>query len=170
MKEFYISDCARQENQTITSLFVVAVKQVKSKKNGELYLSVVLADRSGQLQGNMWDNVQDALTAFEQDDFVKVKGVIHKYNGRWQLTIHKMRRLEDSEIDHSDYLPKTPKDIEQLWRTVSRTPGSKRCSTNLRPTRQSSPLTRMRPRPRRCITPSSAACSITWCRCSRCAI
>jgi len=24
----------------------------------------------------MWDNVQDALTAFEQDDFVKVKGVI----------------------------------------------------------------------------------------------
>jgi 3'-5' exoribonuclease len=118
MKEFYISDCARQENQTITSLFVVAVKQVKSKKNGELYLSVVLADRSGQLQGNMWDNVQDALTAFEQDDFVKVKGVIHKYNGRWQLTIHKMRRLEDSEIDHSDYLPKTPKDIEQLWRTL----------------------------------------------------
>jgi hypothetical protein len=34
MKEFYISDCSRQENQTITSLFVVAVKQVKSKKNG----------------------------------------------------------------------------------------------------------------------------------------
>ncbi len=118
MKDFYISDCARQENQTITSLFVVAVKQVKSKKNGELYLSVVLADRSGQLQANMWDNVQDTLNAFEQDDFVKVKGIIHKYNGRWQLTIHKMRRLGESEIDYSDYLPKTPKDIDQLWRTL----------------------------------------------------
>jgi 3'-5' exoribonuclease len=118
MKEFYISDCSRQENQTITSLFVVAVKQVKSKKNGELYLSVILADRSGQLQANMWDNVQDTLTAFEQDDFVKVKGVIHKYNGRWQLTIHKMRKLGESEIDYSDYLPKTSKDIEQLWRTL----------------------------------------------------
>ena len=93
MKEFYICDCARLENQTITSLFVVAVKQVKSKKNGELYLSVILADRSGQLQANMWDNVQDTISAFEQDDFVKVKGVIHKYNGRWQLTIHKMRKL-----------------------------------------------------------------------------
>jgi 3'-5' exoribonuclease len=118
MKEFYISDCSRQENQTITSLFVVAVKQVKSKKNGELYLSVILADRSGQLQANMWDNVQDTISAFEQDDFVKVKGVIHKYNGRWQLTIHKMRKLGESEIDYSDYLPKTSKDIDQLWRTL----------------------------------------------------
>jgi 3'-5' exoribonuclease len=118
MKDFYICDCARVENQTITSLFVVAVKQVKSKKSGELYLSLILADRSGQLQANMWDNVNDAIAAFEQDDFVKVKGVIHKYNGRWQLTVHKMRKLGDSEIDYSDYLPKTTKDVEQLWRTV----------------------------------------------------
>ncbi len=119
MKEFYICDCARLENQTITSLFVVAAKQVKSKKSGELYLSVTLADRSGQLQANMWDNVADTLDAFEQDDFVKVKGMVHKYNGRWQLTIHKLRKLDDTEIDYSDYLPKTSKDIEQLWRTLS---------------------------------------------------
>jgi 3'-5' exoribonuclease len=118
MKEFYISDCARVENQTITSLFVVASKQVKSKKNGDLYLSITLADRSGQLQANMWDNVADAVSAFEQDDFVKVKGVVHKYNGRWQLTVHKVRRLEEQEIDYSDYIPKTTKDIEQLWRKL----------------------------------------------------
>ena len=118
MKEFYICDCARVENQTITSLFVVASKQVKSKKNGELYLSIILADRSGQLQANMWDNVADALDAFEQDDFVKVKGVVHKYNGRWQLTMHKVRRLGEQEIDYSDYIPKTTKDIDQLWRTL----------------------------------------------------
>lgn len=118
MKEFYIRDCGRQENQTITSYFVVASKQVKAKKNGEVYLSLVLADRSGQLQANMWDNVSDTLDAFEQDDFVKVKGVIHKYNGRWQITVHKLRKLGDSEIDYSDYIPKTPKDIEQLWKTL----------------------------------------------------
>src|ERR1700757_222111 len=118
MKDFYICDCARLENQTITSLFVVAVKQVKSKKSGELYLSLMLADRSGQIQANMWDNVNDTISAFDQDDFVKAKGVIHKYNGRWQLTIHKMRKLGDREIDYADYLPKTTKDVEQLWRTL----------------------------------------------------
>ena len=119
MKDFYISECQRHENQTITSNFVVASKQVKTKKNGELYLSVILADRTGQVQANMWDNVSDSLNAFEQDDFIKVKGMVQKYNGRWQLTIHKLRRLGDAEIDHADYLPKTPKDIDQLWRTLT---------------------------------------------------
>ena len=115
MKQFYIKDCGQQENQTITSHFVVATKQVKAKKNGEVYLSLVLADRSGQLQANMWDNVSDALDGFEQDDFVKAKGMIHKYNGRWQMTIHKLRKLDDSEIDYSDYIPKTSKNIDELW-------------------------------------------------------
>ncbi len=119
MKDFYICDCARLENQTITSHFVVAVKQVKSKKNGELYLSLMLADRTGQLQANMWDNVGDAISSFDQDDFIKVKGILHKYNGRWQMTVHKIRKLGESEIDYSDYLPKTSKDVDQLWKTLS---------------------------------------------------
>jgi 3'-5' exoribonuclease len=118
MKEFFVRDCQQHENQTITSSFAVASKQVKTKKNGELYLAVTLADRTGQVQANMWDNVSDSLHAFEQDDFVKVKGMVQKYNGRWQLTLHKVRKLGDAEIDYSDYLPKTPKDIEQLWRTL----------------------------------------------------
>ncbi|HZD31478.1 MAG TPA: OB-fold nucleic acid binding domain-containing protein [Candidatus Angelobacter sp.] len=118
MKDFYISDCSQHESQVVTSNFVVASKQVKNKKNGEFYLSLTLADRSGQIQANMWDNVTDTLNAFEQDDFVKVKGMVQKYNGRWQLTVHKVRKLGDSEIDYADYLPKTSKDIDQLWRTV----------------------------------------------------
>ena len=118
MKDFYVRDCHQHENQTITSSFVVASKQVKTKKNGDPYLAVTLADRTGQLQANMWDNVSDAMNAFEQDDFVKVKGMVQKYNGRWQLTLHKVRKLGDTEIDYSDYLPKTSKDIDQLWRTL----------------------------------------------------
>lgn len=118
MKYFYVRDCQQHENQTITSSFVIASKQVKTKKNGEFYLAVTLADRTGHLQANMWDNVSDAINAVEQDDFVKVKGMVQKYNGRWQLTLHKMRKLADSEIDYTDYLPKTSKDIELLWHTL----------------------------------------------------
>ena len=118
MKDFYVRDCQQHESQTITSSFVVASKQVKTKKNGDPYLAVTLADRTGQLQANMWDNVSDAVNEFEQDDFVKVKGLVQKYNGRWQLTLHKVRKLGDAEIDYSDFLPKTSKDIDQLWRTL----------------------------------------------------
>jgi 3'-5' exoribonuclease len=118
MKDFYVRECQQHENKTITSSFVVASKQVKTKKNGELYLAITLADRTGQIQANMWDNVSDSINAFELDDFVKVKGMVQKYNGRWQITLHKVRKLADNEIEYSDYLPKTSKDIEQLWRTL----------------------------------------------------
>jgi len=119
MKEFFISDCSQQENKIITSSFVVASKQVKAKKNGEPYLALTLADRTGQIEAKMWDNVEEFILAFEQDDFLKIKGLINKYKNRFQLTIHKLRRMEEGEVDFTDYLPKTTKDIGELWRTLT---------------------------------------------------
>ncbi len=118
MKDFYICDCVRHENKVVTSTFVVVTKQIKPKKTGEPYLALTLGDRSGQLEAKMWDNVEEVLDAFEQDDFLKVKGLINKYKQRFQLTVHKLRKLGDTEIDYSDYLPKTTKDIDQLWQTL----------------------------------------------------
>jgi 3'-5' exoribonuclease len=119
MKEFFISECSQQENKIVTSSFVVASKQVKAKKNGEPYLALILADRTGQIEAKMWDNVDEFILAFEQDDFLKIKGLINKYKNRFQLTIHKLRRMEEGEIDFADYLPKTTKDIGELWQTLA---------------------------------------------------
>jgi 3'-5' exoribonuclease len=119
MKDFFLSDCAQHENKVLTSSFVVVSKQVKPKKTGEPYLALTLGDRTGQLEAKMWDNVEDALDAFEQDDFIKIKGLLNKYKNRFQITIHKLRRLGDSEVDFADYLPKTTKDIGELWQTLA---------------------------------------------------
>jgi len=118
MKEFFLSDCPRFENKVIISSFVVISKQVKPKKNGEPYLALTLGDRCGQIEAKMWDNVEDALDAFEQEDFLKVKGLLNKYKNRFQLTIHKLRKLGDAEVDFADYLPKTTKNIDELWHTL----------------------------------------------------
>jgi 3'-5' exoribonuclease len=119
MKEFFIAECSQHENKVITSSFVVASKQVKAKKNGEPYLALILADRTGQIEAKMWDNVEEFIEVFDQEDFLKVKGLINKYKNRFQLTIHKLRRMPESEIDFADYLPKTTKDIGELWRTLT---------------------------------------------------
>jgi 3'-5' exoribonuclease len=119
MKDFYISECIRHENKVVTSNFVVVSKQIKPKKTGEPYLALTLGDRSGQLDAKMWDNVEEVLTVFEQDDFLKIKGLVNKYKNRFQLTIHKLRKLGDSEIEFADYLPKTTKNIDELWQTLT---------------------------------------------------
>jgi len=119
MKEFFLCSCAQFENKVVTSTFVVVSKQIKPKKTGEPYLALTLGDRSGHIEAKMWDNVDEVLEAFEQDDFLKVKGLINKYKNRFQLTVHKLRRLQESEVDFSDYLPKTAKDIGELWQTLA---------------------------------------------------
>ena len=119
MKEFFLSECPSHENKVITSSFVVTSKQVKPKKTGEPYLALTLGDRTGQIEAKMWDNVEDAIDAFEQDDFLKIKGLLNKYKNRFQITIHKLRKLGESEVDFSDYLPKTTKDIGELWQTLA---------------------------------------------------
>ena len=116
MKEFFLSDCGHHENKIITSSFVVVSKQVKPKKSGEPYLALTLGDRTGQVEAKMWDNVEDAIDAFEQDDFVKVKGLLNKYKNRFQITIHKLRRLGDSE---SRLLRLFAQDHQRHWRTVA---------------------------------------------------
>jgi len=119
MKEFFIGEAVKQENKVITSSFVVVAKQIKPKKTGEPYLALTLGDRTGHIEAKMWDNVDEALNAFDQDDFVKVKGLINRYNNRFQLTIHKLRRMEESEVEPADYLPATTKNIDDLWRELS---------------------------------------------------
>jgi 3'-5' exoribonuclease len=118
MKEFYVRDAAQHENQNITTTFVVASKQIKPKKTGDLYIALTLADRTGQIEAKIWDNVQEVIDIFDQDDFVKIKALLNKYNNRFQLTIHKLRKCEENEVDFSDYLPKTEKDVDQLWQTL----------------------------------------------------
>ena len=118
MKDFYVEQSASFENKTVTTSFVVASKQVKTKKNGDPYLAMTLTDRSGQMEAKMWEGVAEAMDGFSQDDFVKVRGLVDKYNGRYQFTVHKVRRMDEADIDYSDYLPKTKKDVDQLWKTV----------------------------------------------------
>jgi 3'-5' exoribonuclease len=113
MKDIFVSGL--QANQSITTTFLVKNKELKSKKTGEPYLSLTLGDRSGELDAKMWDNVEEVENTFDRDDFVKVKGLVQVYRNRPQLTIHKLRRCQDQEVDFADYFPKTTKDVEIMF-------------------------------------------------------
>ncbi len=113
MKEIFVTDL--QANQSITTTFLVKSKEMKSKKTGEPYLALTLGDKSGDLDAKMWDHVEEVEQSFDRDDFVKVKGQVQVYRNRTQLTIHKLRRCQDEEVDFADYFPKTTKDVEVMF-------------------------------------------------------
>jgi 3'-5' exoribonuclease len=113
MKSPYVNEL--EPNKLITTSFLVHSKEIRQKKTGELYLSLLLADRTGELDAKMWDNVAEVIDDFERDDFVKVKGLVQIYHNRPQMTLHKVRRMDDSEIDFSDYFPSSKRDPAEMW-------------------------------------------------------
>ena len=116
MKSPYVNEI--EPNKLITTSFLVHSKEIRQKKSGEFYLSLLLADRTGELDAKMWDNVSDVIDAFDRDDFVRVKGLVQIFHNRPQMTIHKMRRMDDSEIDFGDYFPSSRRDQDEMWREL----------------------------------------------------
>src|SRR5215472_14842831 len=116
MKSPYVAEL--QPSQVVTATFLVQHKDIRQKKGGEPYLSLILGDRTGDLDAKMWDNAADVLDDFDRDDFVKVKGLLQIFHNRPQLTIHKMRRMDDSEIDYRDYFPSSKRDPEEMWKEL----------------------------------------------------
>ena len=76
-------------DEIATAVFLVHTKEIRQKRTGEPYLSLVLSDRTGEIDCKMWDNVAEVMETFDRDDFVKVKGLLQLYNNRPQFTIHK---------------------------------------------------------------------------------
>ena len=113
MKSPYVSDL--KPNQVITTTLLVHIKDVRQKKSGEPYLSLLLGDRTGEVDAKMWDNVADVIDTFERDDFVKVKGLLQVFQNRPQLTIHKMVRVVDADVDFADYFPASTRDPGEMF-------------------------------------------------------
>ncbi|MDE1161361.1 MAG: OB-fold nucleic acid binding domain-containing protein [Acidobacteriaceae bacterium] len=115
MKEFYVSDAARFENQSITTYFALAaLSQRERKGTGGTYLALTLADKTGSLEARMWDDFADALNECAEGCYVKVQGQISKYQGKFQITLQKMRFAADSEVDSADFVPTTQYDIPEM--------------------------------------------------------
>ena len=115
MKDFFVEDAVRFENTTVTSYFVLSSMQVRDKKQGGQYLALIVTDRTGSLEARMWDDVADPIAFCSEGCYVKVQGDISKYNGKFQITLKKLRLAADSEIDPRDFQPATKFDVEVMW-------------------------------------------------------
>lgn len=113
MKDLFVADLGKYENQTVTGFFSVAVKQARSKKDGERYFAITLCDSTGQIECRMWE--LDGAQPFEAGDVVKARGAVSRYQEKPQLTIEKIRKANPEEFDLADFVPKTSRDVEAMW-------------------------------------------------------
>lgn len=113
MKSPYVSEL--QPNQIVTAIFLVQQKDVRQKKTGEPWLSMILGDRTGEIEARMWDNVAEVVETFERDDFLRVRGLLQVFQNRLQLTIHKLQRQPEQGVDLTDFFPASSRNTDEMF-------------------------------------------------------
>lgn len=115
MKEFYVADASRFENEVVTSFFCLTSLGVRERRGGGgQYLALTLADKSGQLEARMWEEFAGLLDSCAEGCYVKVQGQISRYSGRFQITVNRMRSAAEGEIDPADFIPTTRFDVGDM--------------------------------------------------------
>lgn len=113
MEKIFIRDLTT--NQTISTTFLVKTKELRSKKTGGQFAIITLADRTGDIVGQWWDNFEDTIDTFERDDIVFVRGLVNSYRNHLQVSIHRMRLCLQHEIDLTHYFPTTRQDTDAMF-------------------------------------------------------
>lgn len=97
------------QDPVIDRIFIVKDKKIGTGKNGKMFLTALLADKTGQLDARLWDNVDVISALFEIGDLVKVKGVVQIYNQKKQFVIHRLENAAELNLVKEDYILETEK-------------------------------------------------------------
>jgi 3'-5' exoribonuclease len=93
-----------KEGDWVDETFLVSAKQIMIAKNGGMYLSVKLADKTGEVDGKLWDNAEEVAGRFEKEDFIRVKGVAANYQGMMQVKMKTVEKVDDAKVDLANFL------------------------------------------------------------------
>ncbi len=113
MERCYVSQF--KKGQMVEGFFLVREKILSKTKTGNPYLSLRLADRTGEIEARIWEKAADFGSLFEREDFVKVQGEVDEFQGILQLRISRLRKAADGETNPEDFLPRTARDIESMF-------------------------------------------------------
>ncbi len=84
-------------------------------KNGKPYESVILQDKTGTIDGKIWDPNNAGIADFDVLDYIEVYGDVTCFQGALQVNVKRIRKCAEEEVNPSDYLPVSKYDIEEMY-------------------------------------------------------
>ncbi len=113
-----------KEGDWVEEVYLVTSKQVSTAKNGVTYLSLKLADKTGEIDGRLWDNADEVSGKFEREDFVRIKGMTSNYQGSLQIKMKTLEKVDDAKVDIANFLECSPRDSDEMVKELKATAAS----------------------------------------------
>lgn len=103
-----------REGMHVSDVYLCKAKQIALTKNGKEYGSVILQDKTGTIDGKIWDLGSPGIGDFSAMDYVYIDADVTMFQGAFQLNIKRLRKADEDEYYPGDYLPVSSKDIHVM--------------------------------------------------------
>ena len=103
-----------KEGDMISSIYLCKDKRTLQTKAGKNYYSMQLHDKTGSVDGKVWD-LSSGIEHFESMDYIQVDAQVISYQGTLQMNIRRVRKASEGEYDPRDYMPCSKYDLEEMY-------------------------------------------------------
>lgn len=103
------------EGETIRGIYLCKGKRSAETRNGKPYDNLLLQDKTGTLDGKVWDPNSQGIADYDEKDFIEVFGEVISYNNNRQLNIKQIRKAAEGEYDPADYMPTSDKSVDGMF-------------------------------------------------------
>ena len=112
MSRAYVNLLANGDS--IDEVYLVADKQLRANKQGNLYLHLELRDKTGAVGARLWNASENLARIFEPGDHLRVKGKVQLFQGALQMILSHIEPVSGDEVEPSDFLPQSARDVGKL--------------------------------------------------------
>jgi len=107
-----------REGERLSGIYLCKHKQAAVTKNGKPYENVILQDKTGTLDGKIWDPNSQGIDDFDALDYIDVVGDVTSFQGSLQVSIKRVRKASEGEYEPGNYLPVSSKDIGVMYQEI----------------------------------------------------
>lgn len=107
------------DGEVVDQTFLASEKQLRTNRNGNLYLQVRLSDKTGSLTSMLWNAQQRHYDCFENGDYLNVKGTAQVYNGNMQVLAKEVSKVSSSEVEEADFITLSDGAVEDMLARVA---------------------------------------------------
>ena len=106
-----------RDGEMISSIYLCKNKRTLQTKAGKNYYSMQLNDKTGVIDGKVWD-INNGIGHFDSLDYIQVDAQVISYQGALQLNIKRVRKADEGEYNPADYMPYTKYNVDEMFREL----------------------------------------------------
>ena len=100
----------------VNDVFYIRSRRQLEKRDGSKFLILELSDKTGTVEGKIWDYVDDLFSESSPGNFAKVEGSVSEYMGETQITISNILKVSEKEVSGKDFIASSKFDIETMYK------------------------------------------------------